>query len=140
MGTKARSFGARTKIFDSTLGYPGEGPAPEWQGDDMSVLPDQPDLFTSLVFLNADGASVRDDPNTDTTPHSLDTLASIAEMLRWNTACIGLGDAQSAAEANSLQLMLHSGECPIWPVGFPTSANTFQNRMQGMPGRVWHKV
>ena len=110
-----RRWGARTKIFDSTLGYPGEGPAPEWQGDDMSVLPDQPDLFTSLVFLNADGASVRDDPNTDTTPHSLDTLASIAEMLRWNTACIGLGDAQSAAESNSLQLMLHSGECPIWP-------------------------
>jgi hypothetical protein len=33
-----RRWGARTKFFDSTLGYPGEGPAPEWQGDDMSVV------------------------------------------------------------------------------------------------------
>jgi hypothetical protein len=52
-----RRWGARTNLFDSTLGYPGESPH-DWQGDDLPIMADQTDALTSFAFLNADGLSV----------------------------------------------------------------------------------
>jgi hypothetical protein len=69
-------------------------------------------------------------------PNGLDTTSSIAEMLRWNVTCIGIGDyrdALKASESHALQALLHSGECPTWPACWWVRSS-LRARPSGIPG------
>ena len=99
--------------FDQTKGYEGEGPT--WQGDDLSTPNSQPDFFTAIAFLNADGVCIDEERDTNGGSGSLDTIASIKDILSWNVTCIGIGDAQKASENHTLRMLLTLGSNPTWP-------------------------
>ena len=99
--------------FDQTKGYEGEGPM--WQGDDLSTPNSQPDFFTAIAFLNADGVCIDEERDTNGGSGSLDTIASIKDILSWNVTCIGIGDAQKACENHKLRMLLTLGSKPTWP-------------------------
>ena len=87
--------------------YTGDGPThtPDWQGDDMEIASDETRL-TKMTFINADGIA---QPTSILgqkiiTDKGLDTVASIAEMLEWQSTIIGIGDAQTSSETGNMAL------------------------------------
>ena len=86
-------------IFDSTKGYPGEGPTTppmtetdidqEWLGDKMDLCA-KTGHFVKALFLNTDGIAADGDALSD--------IMSIADQ--WNLKIMGLGDTRGTTERN----------------------------------------